>query len=93
MATSGTINKCYGVFTIAGTLGSNQNCTMALRKNNTTDTTVSSAIQLTATDVNFSGTSLGISVTAGDIIAFKFTSPTWTTNPTTVRVSATFSVE
>lgn len=93
MPRAGTINICYGDVSVSGTLGSNQNCTLALRKNNTTDTSVTTTLQLTAADNTFNNTTLGITVVAGDFLEFKFTSPTWTTNPTTVRFTATFQLD
>lgn len=84
---SGIIVRCYGLFTVGGTLGSAQNCTVGIRLNDTTDTNVTTTFQLTATDNTFSNTGLSISVSAGDFIEFFFTGPAWTTNPTTVRTA------
>lgn len=86
---AGTINTVYGAITVQGTLGSAQNTTMAIRLNNTTDYTISSSIATSSASNAFNTTSLGLSVVAGDYIEFKFTGPTWTTNPTTVAVSVT----
>jgi len=86
---TGTLNVCYGICRVAGTLGSAQNCTLAIRLNNTTDTTVTSSLATSSAQNTFSATSLGISVTAGDYIEFKLTTPTWTTNPTTVGFTIT----
>lgn len=86
---AGTITTVYGNFNTSGTLGSNQNATLAVRLNDTTDTTISSTIQLTANNVAFNNTGLSIAVAAGDFISFKFTGPTWSTNPTQVSVSVT----
>ena len=84
-----TVTAVYGTFIVAGTLGSAQNCTLALRLNNTTDTTISSTIQLTATPTTFNNSALAIAVVAGDYLEAKFTSATWTTNPTDVSISLT----
>jgi hypothetical protein len=84
---AGTITKCYGNIGVAGTLGSAQNCTVAIRLNNTTDTNVTTTLQLTAVSNLFNNTALSIAVVAGDYIEVKFTGPAWTTNPTTVRAA------
>lgn len=78
---TGTLNICYGAITVQGTLGSNENCTLAIRLNNATDTNVTTTLQLTGASNTFSNTGLAIAVTAGDYISFKFISPTWVTNP------------
>jgi hypothetical protein len=82
---NGTITKAYGCFTC--TTGTNQNSTIIIRKNNTTDTTVSSTIPLNISPSNFNNTGLSIAVSAGDYIEIKWTTPTWATNPLTVSLS------
>jgi len=79
-----TLTKFRGVFTVAGTLGSSQNCTLFIRVNNSSNTDVSTTIQLTSSSVTVTNTGLSISLSAGDYISFGFTGPTWTTNPTVV---------
>jgi len=86
-----TITKAYGQFTIAGTLGSSENCTLFLRVNNTTNTNISTTIQLTSATVSVNNTGLSISLSAGDTLVWGFTGPTWATNPTTVNFYGTFS--
>lgn len=80
---AGTITSVWGTFTLTG-VGSAVNNTLSIRLNNTTDTTISSTIQLTGTPVNFSNTGLSISVAAGDFITFKWVTPSFATNPTGV---------
>lgn len=89
--TSYTLNKVYGVIRVAGTLGTTENCTLFIRKNDTTNTNISTALQLNAIEVTFNATSLGIALVAGDFIVFGFTGPAWSTNPTNVSISVTFS--
>ncbi len=89
---SGTINTVRGVVTVSGTLGSATNCTVAVRLNNTTDTNVTTTLQLTAASQTFSNTTLGIAVSAGDYVSLKFIAPAWATNPTSVALSATLVV-
>jgi len=84
---SGTITAVYGTCTVGGTLGSAGSTTVAIRLNNTTDTTVTSSLAMTSATNNFNNTGLSIAVSAGDYIEFKVTTPTWATNPTAVRFS------
>ena len=85
-----TITKAYAIFSVTGTLGSNQNCTLFLRKNNTTNTNISTTIQLTSSTVSVNNTGLSISMSAGDYFNWGFTTPTWTTNPTNVSFTGMF---
>lgn len=89
---SGTINTCYVTFWVAGTLSSSQTSTVSLRLNNTTDTTISSATTQSSASQTFSNTSMGLSVSAGDYIVVKWVTPTWTTNPTNLSITASFTV-
>jgi len=92
MPVAGTINKVYGNVRTSGTLGSAQNVTLAFRKNDTTNTNISTTLQFTAVDTLFNHTSLGISVAAGDFIEIIMICPIWTTNPLSVKVSLSFTV-
>lgn len=87
VTSAATLTKCYGTFTVQGTLASTQSCTLAIRLNNTTDTTVTSSLQLSAADNTFSNTGLSISVSPGDFLEFKFTSGAWSPSPTNVAFS------
>jgi len=89
---TGTITKCYGTATVSGTLGTTETSTVAIRLNNTTDTTVTSSLAMNTADNAFSNTGLSISVTAGDYIEYKVTTPAWATNPTAVRFAITIYV-
>lgn len=91
MPVSGTITKAYGAFRV-GTNGTNENCTLAIRLNNTTDTNISTTVTLNSASVAVSNAALSISVSAGDYIEFKFISPTWATNPTDVGLSMSILV-
>jgi hypothetical protein len=66
------------------TTGSNETSTLVLRKNNTSDTTITTAIALDASPYHELKTGLNITVAAGDYVEFKWTTPTWATNPTAV---------
>ena len=80
---TGTIKACYLFFTntIAGTT---ETSTVSIRLNDTTDTTVSSAVTNNANPSSFSNTALSIAVVAGDFIELKWATPAWVTNPTSV---------
>lgn len=85
-----TLDSIYGKIGITGTLGSNQNVQIFLRKNNTTDITVTSTSQWTANPTNFSATNLNTALSAGDYLQLKVITPSWGTVPT--QVSWTFAI-
>lgn len=87
---SGTITKIYGSCTVSGTLGTTESCTIALRLNNSTETNITTTLQLSAASNPFSNTGLSIAVSAGDYFGIKFIGPTFATNP--LQVSATISI-
>ena len=66
------------------TAGTAETSTIYLRKNNTTDTTLSSAIALNGTVYHELVTGLSITAAAGDYFEFKWTAATYATNPTNV---------
>ena len=71
------------IFSYAGTAGSNENWSMYIRKNNTSDT----LIQTLAVNTNarvWANDVLSIAVVAGDYIEIKEIQPAWGTNPATV---------
>ena len=86
---SGTINTVYGTASVSSTHASAQNCTLSIRLNGSSDTTITSTLQLTAADNTFNGTGLGLSVSAGDYIQFKLVTPSWPTNPSQVAFALT----
>jgi len=86
---TGEIDAAYGIVTVLGTLGSAQNCTINVRKNETTNYAVTTTLQLTAAANTFNNTTNFGSFVAGDYIDVTFIGPVWTTNPTTVALSIT----
>lgn len=70
------------------TVGSGESSTISFRLNDTTDTTVSSAVVMNATPFAFSNTGLAVAVTAGDYFNIKIVTPAWVTNPTGVYMCA-----
>lgn len=89
--TNFTLNKIYANFKVAGVLGSASNCTFFVRVNNTSNTNITTTLQLTAADNIVNVTTLGLALTAGDYFSFGFTGPAWATNPTAVSVAIAFS--
>lgn len=76
---TGTIKRADWVFD-CGVVFSSENVTLIVRKNNTTDYTLSSSVTLTQTTNPGSNTGLSIPITAGDYITFKLVVPTMATN-------------
>lgn len=89
----GTIKRFVGVVYVAGVLGSAENVSIYVRLNATTDVTVTTTSQWTATENAVSNTAMSQAVVAGDFIEVKIVTPTWVTNPTTVTMSASISIE
>jgi hypothetical protein len=70
---------------VAGTIGTGESGTLYIRKNNTTDYTISTAILMNAANVYIQATGLsGASFVSGDYFEMKFVAPTWATNPSNV---------
>ncbi len=86
-----TINRAFGAFRVTGTLGTTETGTLFLRKNDTTNTNISTSVVLNASDVVVSATNLNITLAAGDYLTWGFTTPAWATNPTGVGFAGTFS--
>ncbi len=87
----GTIKAVY-IYSYSGTAGSNENWSMYIRKNNTTDTLIQT-IAANTNDRVWSNVSLSVSVVAGDYIEIKEVQPTWATNPATVTRTGQIYVE
>jgi hypothetical protein len=88
---AGTIKAAY-IFSYAGTAGTNENWTMNIRLNNSSDT----LIQTLAANTNdrvWSNTNLNISVAAGNYIEIKEVFPAWATNPATVTRNGVIYIE
>lgn len=90
---SGTVKRIDTVIVNAGTLGSAETSTMSFRLNDTTDTAISSAITTNATIQRFTNSGLSISVTAGDTFEIKWVAPTYSTNPTNLRLANVIYIE
>ena len=91
---AGTVSRvCVGV-AVLGTLGTTENVTYALRKNNTTDSTETTTAQWSAASVGPTCWNLttAFTVAADDRLSLKVTTPTWSTNPTNVRITWSASI-
>ena len=81
----GIITAVDVYFIIDGTLATTETSTLSIRKNNTTNTTVTTAINLSATPYHERVTGLSVDLTtANDYFEFLWVSPAWSTNPTNV---------
>jgi hypothetical protein len=89
---AGTITAAYGVVRVNGTLGSNENVTLAFRINNTTDANITTTSQWTAAENTFNNASMSQAVSAGDYVQLKIVTPAWGTNPTQASISCTMLV-
>ena len=89
----GTITSVRVTFWNAGTLSSAQASTLNLRLNNTTDTVVSAAVVNNPVVTTFGDASLSVAVSEGDYFEIKWVTPTWSTNPTNVRMSVVVYIE
>lgn len=77
-----TITRVDLFIAVAGTHGSAETGTMAIRVNNTTDTTVfNNTLQWNAASQSYVATGLSIALAIGDFFTCKFTPPIWATNP------------
>ena len=82
------------IVTGSAVVATTENTTVIFRLNNTTDTTLSSAIKFSGGNAQSNGatlayniTGLSIAVSAGDFFEIKFTTPTWVTNPTSASLT------
>mgnify|MGYP006921377872 FL=1 len=85
---AGSITMATAGVKVEGTLGSNESITIAVRKNNSTDVTITSAAKANARVQTYSNTSMSLAVSAGDALELKITTPAWVTNPTQVAWQA-----
>jgi hypothetical protein len=88
---AGTI-KIAEIYVYSGTAGTNENWSLYIRLNNTTDTLIATVGANTNERV-FSNTGLSIAVSAGDYIEIKGIQPTWATNPLTTIYGGYIYVE
>jgi hypothetical protein len=90
---TGTIKKAYFMSYASTTAGSNENLSLYIRVNNSTDTLVATVGQAAASR-EFINTGLSISVTAGDYVEMKFVTPnTYTTPPAGFTFGGTIYIQ
>lgn len=92
IAIPGTITSVYINAFTSGTVGTTETGTLALRLNNTTETSISTAVVHDSGVHNYTVNGLSIALVAGDYITPKFTTPTWVTNPGFISVAITIRV-
>lgn len=68
------------IYAVSGTAGSNENWTLAIRHNNTTDHNIAT-VALAASERVWNNQSMSITVAAGDYIEIHSLQQTWATNP------------
>jgi hypothetical protein len=88
---AGTIVRA-DIWTYSGTAGSNENWSLYVRLNNTTDTLIQT-IGAATNARNFTNTALSIAVVAGDYFEIKGIQPTWGTNPNTTIYGGHITIE
>lgn len=79
--TAGTITAAE-IYSYSGTAGTNENWSLYIRVNGTTDNLIQTVGVATSERV-FTNSSLAIAVSAGDYVEIKSVNPTWATNPLT----------
>jgi len=89
---AGTIKSCVIHF-VSGVVGTAETGTVYLRINNTTDVTVSAAVVNNSSPTVYTNTALSQAVSAGDYIELKWLTPTWVTNPTSVKWRGVIYIE
>lgn len=88
---AGTVKRVDLFFTFVA--GSNEQSTMSFRLNDTSDTSITTTLDLSTNPVAVTNSSLSIAVAAGDFFEIKWVTPTWATNPTSVSVTAQVWIE
>jgi len=88
---SGTITAAY-IAWYSVTAGTNENVSVYVRLNNTTDYLVET-VGVSNSYRLFDNAALSIAVVAGDYIEIKMVCPTWSTNPSTVSLGGVVYIE
>jgi hypothetical protein len=88
---AGTVKRIDLFFTFVA--GSNEQSTMSFRLNDTSDTAITTTLDLSTNPVAVANSGLSIAVAAGDFFEIKWVTPTWATNPTAVSLTAQVWIE
>ena len=83
---AGKLVKARVVIT-GGVAGTSEASTISFRLNDTTDTTISSAIACNVLPFTVVNSALSVAVAEDDYFAIKWACPTWVTNPTNLVMS------
>lgn len=89
---AGVIRAAYINWYAVSTAGTNENVSMYIRLNNTTDTLIETIGSTDAQKI-FNKADLAITVAAGDLIEIKLVCPTWATRPTNVNMGGEITME
>lgn len=84
---SGMITAIYINVLATGTVGTSETSSIWIRKNDTTDTLITSNLVSSSGTTAYNNTGLGISINVGDYISLKWTTPTWVTNPGSIVIT------
>lgn len=83
---AGTVTYARITFMVTGTTATTETSTASIRLNNTSDTTISASTAQNAEYQSFANTGLSLAVTTSDYFQIKWVSPTWSTDPTQIRI-------
>ena len=78
-----TLKKAYGAVTC--TTGSSESVTIKVVLSGGTNINLTTSLALNASPATFNNTSINTLISGPDYFSVQFVSPTWTSNPTTVR--------
>lgn len=93
---AGKVTDVYVTFFNTATTPTSETSTVSFRLNHTSDTTISSSVNInsaTTSPQTYSITGQSITVAAGDSFEIKWVTPAWVTNPTGVRIAATVFIQ
>ena len=88
---TGTIKRAQVIWR-AGTAGSNENISVYIRVNNSTDYLIQT-VGSTAAVKQFTNPSMAVPVNAGDTIEIKIVCPSWSTNPATLALGGVMYID
>lgn len=89
---AGTITKAYIQWNATSAAGSNENVSIYIRLNDTTDYLIATVGNTNAIK-QFQNTGLSVPIAVGDFIEIKVVCPTWATNPTVVAMGGMLLIE
>ena len=88
---AGAIKAVY-LHAYFGTVGTTENVSFYVRKNDTTDTLIET-LSIDGGDLSIFNTSLNIAVAVNDSIEIKMVCPTWSTNPANMAIGGSVYIE